>query len=102
MPEVDAETYMVNPFDLAKVWNYADYPLFEIRAVDLQRGSINHFTEVKKTAFNQRHLRLVNSSKRIRSMEQEMPNSWYLHGENGVKALCHRGVARSDYPLRAR
>jgi catalase len=30
MPEKDAETYRINPFDLTKVWPHGDYPLIEV------------------------------------------------------------------------
>jgi catalase len=30
MPELAAETYHINPFDLTKVWSDADYPLIEV------------------------------------------------------------------------
>lgn len=35
MPEKDAETYKVNPFDITKVWNHSDYPLIEIGTLEL-------------------------------------------------------------------
>jgi catalase len=30
MPEAEAETYHINPFDLTKVWPHGDYPLIEV------------------------------------------------------------------------
>lgn len=51
MPERDAETYHVNPFDLTKVWHYADYPLIEVGVLELNRNPRNHFAEVEQAAF---------------------------------------------------
>src|ERR1700761_8361967 len=35
MPEAEAETYHINPFDLTKVWPHADYPLIEVGEMTL-------------------------------------------------------------------
>ena len=51
MPEVDAETYRINPFDLTKVWPHGDYPLTEIGELTLTRNPANYFTEVEQAAF---------------------------------------------------
>jgi catalase len=51
MPERDAETYHLNPFDLTKVWPYADYPLIEVGGLELNRNPVNHFAEVEQAAF---------------------------------------------------
>jgi catalase len=51
MPEADAETYGVNPFDLTKVWSHAEYPLIEVGVMELNRNPVNHFTEVEQAAF---------------------------------------------------
>lgn len=51
MPEVDAENYHLNPFDLTKVWPYADYPLIEAGELVLNRNPVNHFAEVEQAAF---------------------------------------------------
>ena len=51
MPEAEAETYHVNPFDLTKVWHYADYPLIEVGKLTLNRNPVNHFAEVEQSAF---------------------------------------------------
>ena len=51
MPEADAERYNINPFDLTKVWHYADYPLIEVGVLELNRNPVNHFAEVEQAAF---------------------------------------------------
>jgi len=51
MPETDAETYGINPFDLTKVWPHDDYPLIEVGEMELNRNPINHFAEVEQATF---------------------------------------------------
>ncbi len=43
MPELEAETYDLNPFDLTKVWPHADYPLIEVGELELNRNPTNYF-----------------------------------------------------------
>jgi catalase len=52
MPEKDAATYRFNPFDLTKVWPYADYPLLTIGKLVLDRAPDNYFAEVEQVAFD--------------------------------------------------
>lgn len=52
MPEKEAATYKVNPFDLTKVWNHSDYPLIEVGVVELNRNPENYFAEIEQAAFN--------------------------------------------------
>ena len=52
MPEVDAETYHLNPFDLTKVWPHQDYPLIEVGEMELNRNPQNYFAEVEQAAFS--------------------------------------------------
>lgn len=52
MPEADAATYRFNPFDLTKVWPYADYPLITIGKLVLDRLPDNYFAEVEQAAFD--------------------------------------------------
>ncbi|NUY81968.1 catalase [Flavobacterium sp. MAH-1] len=52
MPEKDAQTYHLNPFDLTKVWPHADYPLIEVGEFELNRNPENYFAEVEQVAFN--------------------------------------------------
>lgn len=52
MPEHDAGTYRVNPFDLTKVWSKKDYPLIEVGVVELNRNVDNFFAETEQSAFN--------------------------------------------------
>lgn len=51
MPEADAETYPINPFDLTKVWPHSDYPLIEVGIVELNRNAENYFAEIEQAAF---------------------------------------------------
>lgn len=51
MPEAEAETYHINPFDLTKVWPHADYPLIEIGIMELNRNAENFFAEIEQAAF---------------------------------------------------
>ncbi|WP_373048764.1 catalase [Vulgatibacter sp.] len=52
MPAADAATYRYDPFDLTKVWPYADYPLIEVGRLVLDRAPDNYFAEVEQAAFN--------------------------------------------------
>jgi catalase len=52
MPEAEAESYHINPFDLTKVWPHNDYPLFEIGELVLNRNVQNYFAEVEQAAFS--------------------------------------------------
>src|SRR6202049_2887113 len=50
MPEKQAETYHLNPFDLTKVWPHKDYPLIEVGELVLDRNPENYFDEVEQAA----------------------------------------------------
>ena len=52
MPELEADTYHINPFDLTKVWPHKDYPLQEIGVLELNRNPENFFAEVEQAAFS--------------------------------------------------
>lgn len=52
MPELDAVTYPINPFDLTKVWPHHDYPLIEVGILELNRNPDNYFADVEQAAFN--------------------------------------------------
>ncbi len=52
MPEKEAATYPVNPFDLTKIWRKCDYPLIEVGEFALNRNPENYFAEVEQSAFN--------------------------------------------------
>ncbi|WP_207458748.1 catalase [Azospirillum sp. SYSU D00513] len=52
MPELEADGYHVNPFDITKVWPHADYPLVEIGELVLNRNPENYFAEVEQAAFS--------------------------------------------------
>lgn len=52
MPEVDAGSYPINPFDLTKVWPHHDYPLIEVGMLELNRNPDNYFADVEQAAFN--------------------------------------------------
>jgi len=51
MPEADAATYAINPFDLTKVWPFKDYPRLEVGEVVLNRNPQNYFADVEQAAF---------------------------------------------------
>lgn len=51
MPEAEAETYHINPFDLTKVWPHGDYPLIEVGMLELNRNPENYFLDVEQSAF---------------------------------------------------
>ncbi|HXR78055.1 MAG TPA: catalase [Bryobacteraceae bacterium] len=52
MPETDAETYHIHPFDLTKVWPHKDYPLQEVGIMELNRNPKNYFAEIEQGAFS--------------------------------------------------
>ncbi|HCR1545526.1 catalase [Pseudomonas putida] len=56
MPERDAASYGINPFDLTKVWPHQDYPLLEVGVLELNRTPENVFAEVEQAAFNPAHV----------------------------------------------
>jgi catalase len=56
MPEKEAETYPINPFDLTKVWPHGDYPLVEVGELVLDRNPVNYFEEVEQAAFEPKNI----------------------------------------------
>ncbi|HTD02488.1 catalase [Undibacterium sp.] len=52
MPEKEAGSYHLNPFDLTKVWPHKDYPLIEVGKLELNRNPENYFAEVEQLAFS--------------------------------------------------
>jgi catalase len=52
MPEEEAGSYGINPFDLTKIWPKADYPLIEVGEFELNRNPENYFLDVEQVAFN--------------------------------------------------
>ena len=51
MPELEAETYRIHPFDLTKVWPKSDYPLIEVGQFELNRNPVNWYRDVEQSAF---------------------------------------------------
>ncbi len=51
MPEKEAKTYHINPFDLTKVWPHKDYPLIDVGIMELNRNAENYFAEIEQSAF---------------------------------------------------
>lgn len=51
MPEADAATYHINPFDLTKVWPHGDYPLIDVGVLELNKNPENYFAKVEQAAF---------------------------------------------------
>jgi catalase len=56
MPEKEAETYHINPFDLTKVWPHKDYPLVGVGDLVLDRNPENYFAEVEQAAFEPKNV----------------------------------------------
>jgi catalase len=56
MPEKEAETFSLNPFDLTKVWPHKDYPLMDVGVLELNRNPENYFAEVEQAAFSPSNL----------------------------------------------
>ncbi len=56
MPEKDADTYRIHPFDLTKTWPHADYPLQDVGVVELNRNVKNYFAEVEQASFEPSNL----------------------------------------------
>ncbi|MGO8720080.1 MAG: catalase [Acidobacteriaceae bacterium] len=56
MPEAEAATYHINPFDLTKVWPHGDYPLVEVGEMELNRNPKNYFAEIEQAAFEPRNV----------------------------------------------
>jgi len=52
MPELEAEHYRWNPFDLTKVWPHADYPLIEVGVLEMNRNPANYFADIEQAAFS--------------------------------------------------
>ena len=52
MPEMDAETYPIHPFDITKVWPHKDYPLIDVGLLELNRNPENYFAEIEQSAFS--------------------------------------------------
>jgi len=56
MPERDAESYHIHPFDLTKVWPHKDYPPIDVGILELNRNPENYFAEVEQAAFEPSNL----------------------------------------------
>ena len=56
MPEKEADSYHVNPFDLTKVWPHKDYPLIEVGELVFDRNPENYFAEVEQAAFEPKNI----------------------------------------------
>ncbi|MGI9017569.1 MAG: catalase [Euzebya sp.] len=56
MPEEDAKTYRINPFDVTKVWPHADYPVMDVGTMTLNRVPDNYFAETEQAAFDPGHM----------------------------------------------
>jgi catalase len=56
MPEKEAETYHINPFDLTKVWPHKDYPLIELGVLELNEIPRNYHAHVEQSAFAPAHV----------------------------------------------
>jgi len=56
MPEMEAQNYQINPFDLTKVWPHKDCPLMEVGELVLDRNPENYFAEVEQAAFEPKNI----------------------------------------------
>lgn len=56
MPEKEAQTYAIHPFDLTKVWPHKDYPPIDVAILELNRNPENYFAEVEQAAFEPSNL----------------------------------------------
>ena len=56
MPEKEADSYHLNPFDLTKVWPHRDYPLIPVGELVLDRNPENYFAEVEQAAFDPKNV----------------------------------------------
>jgi len=52
MPELEANDYHINPFDVTKVWPHSDYPLIEVGVLEMNKNPENYFAEVEQSAFS--------------------------------------------------
>src|SRR6266436_5474494 len=52
MPETEAETYHIHPFDLTKIWPHKDYPLIDVGVMELNRNPKHYFAEVEQASFS--------------------------------------------------
>ena len=55
MPAAEAQTYRFNPFDVTKVWPYADYSVQEVGKLVLDRNPDSYFADVEQSAFDPAH-----------------------------------------------
>ncbi len=51
MPEDEAQTYEINPFDVTKIWPHKDYPLIKVGELELNRNPENYYADVEQAAF---------------------------------------------------
>lgn len=56
MPEREADTYHIHPFDLTKIWPHKDYPLVEVGVMELNLNPTNYFAEIEQSAFEPSNL----------------------------------------------
>lgn len=56
MPEQQADTYHLNPFDMTKIWPHKDFPLIDVGVLELNRNPQNYFAEVEQSAFSPANL----------------------------------------------
>lgn len=52
MPEMEAEKYHLNPFDVTKVWPHKDYPCMDVGVLELNHNPDNYFAEVEQASFS--------------------------------------------------
>jgi catalase len=52
MPELDADSYPIHPFDVTKVWPHKDYPMIDVGILELNKNPENYFAEIEQSAFS--------------------------------------------------
>lgn len=52
MSAAEAARATIDPFDVTKIWPYAEHPLIEVGRLVLDRNPANYFAEVEQAAFN--------------------------------------------------
>ncbi|MGF6982548.1 catalase [Paraburkholderia atlantica] len=51
MPDAEAASYLLGPFDIMKVWSQEDYPLIDVGTTELIRNAATYFANTEQPAF---------------------------------------------------
>jgi len=55
MTEEQAKSFRWNPFDVTKIWQYADFPLIDVGVMELNEIPKNYYADVEQSAFAPAH-----------------------------------------------